>query len=156
MKMDERRAYRVLGLPRGVSGEEVHAAYRDLAQVWHPDRFSHNERLKAKADRNFARINEAYQLLKDRDPSTAPPPSSPVSATLDTVRDLGDILQTAFVGSPAGRARRRVEVLGLDVNERTTEYRRTRRHRPRRRRVPIGFLILVGIAAVATTLLLLL
>jgi hypothetical protein len=72
------------------------------------------------------------------------------------VRDLGDILQTAFVGSPAGRARRRVEVLGLDVNERTTEYRRTRRHRPRRRRVPIGFLILVGIAAVATTLLLLL
>jgi hypothetical protein len=156
MKMDERRAYRVLGLPRGASGDEVHAAYRDLAQVWHPDRFSHNERLKAKADRNFARINEAYQLLKDREPSTAPSPSTPVSATLDTVRDLGDILQTAFVGSPAGRARRRMEVLGMGTIEHTAEYRRTRRHRHRRRRVPIGFIILVGTAAVATTLLLLL
>jgi hypothetical protein len=155
MTMDERRAYRVLGLPRGASGDDVHAAYRDLAQVWHPDRFSHNERLKAKADRNFARINEAYQLLKDREPSAAPSPPSPVAATLDTVRDLGDILQTAFVGSPAGRGRRKMEVLGLGTVEQTAEYRGTRRHRHRRRSVPIGFIILVSIAAIVTTLLLL-
>lgn len=154
MTMNPQRAYRVLGLPRTASREEVHAAYRDLAQVWHPDRFQHSERLRAKADRNFARINEAYEMLKDHEPSTAPGPTSPVTATLDTVRDLGDILQTAFVGSPAGRARRRMEVLGLGTVEHTTEFRPTRRRR--RRVVPLGLIILVGIAAVVTTLLVLL
>lgn len=88
MKMDERRAYRVLGLPRGASDEEVHAAYRDLAQVWHPDRFSHNERLKAKADRNFARINEAYQVLQDREPSATPSPT-PTAERSDWIHHFG-------------------------------------------------------------------
>jgi hypothetical protein len=156
MTMNLQRAYRVLGLPRGAAPDDVHAAYRDLAQVWHPDRFTHNERLRAKADRNFQRINEAYALLKDVQPSADAPPASAVTATLDTVRDLGDILQTAFVGSPAGRARRRMEVLGLGTIEHTGEYRSSRR-RPGRRGVPLGTVvvacILVGFAVVVTTLL---
>lgn len=57
--------YRALDLEPGASAEEVRAAWRDLAQVWHPDRFSNNERLRAKAERNLQRINEAYERLKD-------------------------------------------------------------------------------------------
>jgi len=155
MTLNPDRAYRVLGLPRGASREEVHAAYRDLAQVWHPDRFQHSERLRAKADRNFARINEAYAALKDLDPITAGRPRSPVTATLDTVRDLGDILQTAFVGSPAGRSRRRMEVLGLGTIERTVEFRSAPRRRRRRRARTTAFIILGGVAVVAAAVLLL-
>ena len=42
---DIRRAYKILGLYPGSSQAEVKSAYRDLAQVWHPDRFAHDERL---------------------------------------------------------------------------------------------------------------
>ena len=36
---------RVLGLAPGASAQEIKAAYRDLAKVWHPDRFAHDPRL---------------------------------------------------------------------------------------------------------------
>ena len=42
--------YRALDLEPGVSMDQVKVAWRDLAQVWHPDRFPNNERLKAKAE----------------------------------------------------------------------------------------------------------
>ncbi|MDP3773591.1 MAG: J domain-containing protein [Gemmatimonadales bacterium] len=58
--MEPRRAYRVLGLLPGKSPEEVKRAYRDLAQVWHPDRFPADSRLAKKAENNLKRINEAY------------------------------------------------------------------------------------------------
>jgi len=43
------RCYEILGLQPGASLEQVKQAYRDLAMVWHPDRFSHNPRLQEKA-----------------------------------------------------------------------------------------------------------
>jgi curved DNA-binding protein CbpA len=67
--MDPSRAYRVLGLPSDSSKEEVREAYRDLAQVWHPDRFTHSERLAAKAEKNLKRINEAFEVLRNCKPS---------------------------------------------------------------------------------------
>lgn len=56
--------YRTLDLEPGASPEEVRDAWRDLAQVWHPDRFPNNERLRARAEQNLQRINEAYERLK--------------------------------------------------------------------------------------------
>lgn len=42
---------------------ELKAAHRDLAKVWHPDRFQHDPRLQEKAQEKLKEINEAYDLL---------------------------------------------------------------------------------------------
>jgi len=57
------KAYELLGVKPGVSNRELKAAHRDLAKVWHPDRFLHDPRLRDKAQERLKEINEAYELL---------------------------------------------------------------------------------------------
>jgi len=54
----------MLGLKPGASPEEVTQAYRDLANVWHPDRFVGNPRLQKKAEEKIKEINAAYEYVK--------------------------------------------------------------------------------------------
>jgi curved DNA-binding protein CbpA len=70
--LDPTQAYRMLGLAPGATPEEVKTAYRDLAQVWHPDRFPDNARLREKAVRNQQLINEAYAVLRELEPPPSP------------------------------------------------------------------------------------
>ncbi|MEG3834719.1 J domain-containing protein [Microcoleus sp. Z1_A1] len=60
---DINRCYEILEIEPGTSLEEIKRAYRDLAFVWHPDRFAHNDRLQQKAHQRLTEINEAYQEL---------------------------------------------------------------------------------------------
>lgn len=80
------RYYELLGVAPGASGHELKEAYRDLAKVWHPDRFSHDPRLQQKAQEKLKEINEAYAQLtsgratKRPRPAPAPdwsPPAAP-------------------------------------------------------------------------------
>jgi hypothetical protein len=74
--MDEiSRCYQVLGLEIGSSQEEVKRAYRDLVRVWHPDRFSHDERLQVVAQDKLKEINGAYETLNAKffNDSISPP-----------------------------------------------------------------------------------
>jgi len=57
------RCCRVLNVKPGASLEEVKEAYRDLVQVWHPDRFSEKERLQNRAQEQLKEINLAYEYL---------------------------------------------------------------------------------------------
>ncbi|UCD23786.1 MAG: J domain-containing protein [Gemmatimonadota bacterium] len=126
--MDINRAYKVLGLYPGASKDDVKRAYRDLAQVWHPDRFEHNERLAEKAQKNLKRINEAFALLKDYDPPPDARPPSRLGQTFSAVKDLGDMLTTRIPGVRRPRRGRRPVVLGLGEIERTgVSYRRKRK-----------------------------
>jgi hypothetical protein len=53
--------YLVLGLNGKTSGAELKQAYKDLAKVWHPDRFSEKDvRLRRMAGERLTEINEAY------------------------------------------------------------------------------------------------
>src|SRR5580765_6613734 len=61
---DISKSYHVLGLAAGASPEEAKQAYRDLVNVWHPDRFSHDERLRLIAQEKLKEINGAYELVK--------------------------------------------------------------------------------------------
>ena len=73
MNDDLRKAYELLGVKPGVSNRELKAAHRDLAKVWHPDRFLHDPRLQEKAQDKLKEINEAYELLSSgRMPRAAP------------------------------------------------------------------------------------
>jgi hypothetical protein len=56
--------YETLDLQPGASPEEVKQAYRELAKVWHPDRFAHDPKLIKRADEKLKEINEAYTRLK--------------------------------------------------------------------------------------------
>lgn len=53
--------YDVLQVDRGASPAEVRAAYRRLAQKYHPDKMPDN----ANAPRAMAAINAAYEVLSD-------------------------------------------------------------------------------------------
>lgn len=60
---DINRFYEILEIEPGASLAEIHHAYRDLAFVWHPDRFAHNPRLQEKAQQRLTEINQAYEQL---------------------------------------------------------------------------------------------
>src|SRR5262245_913029 len=62
--MDEgTKSLQILGLHPGVSEEDVKKAYRELAMVWHPDRFPDGSPLQAKAQEKLREINVAYEYL---------------------------------------------------------------------------------------------
>lgn len=61
--MDIKQCYAILVVDAGASLAEVKVAYRDLAQVWHPDRFQNSPRLQAKAADQMKQINAAYEVL---------------------------------------------------------------------------------------------
>lgn len=58
------RCVEMLGIKPGASQEEIAQAYRDLANVWHPDRFAGNPRLQKKAEERIKEINAAYEYIK--------------------------------------------------------------------------------------------
>ena len=63
LSTDLSKAYELLGVKPGVSSRELKAAHRDLAKVWHPDRFLHDPRLQEKAQEKLKEINEAYEQI---------------------------------------------------------------------------------------------
>jgi hypothetical protein len=70
-----------LNLSTNSTLEEIQQRYLDLCNVWHPDRFEHNERLKNQATREFQDIQEAYKHLKDHFVANADPSSSASEST---------------------------------------------------------------------------
>lgn len=77
MREDTDRCYQTLGLPRGVSKEDVKQAYRDLVKVWHPDRFTNDPKLQDKAQEKLKEINKAYTALQTRRSSRRTPAVQP-------------------------------------------------------------------------------
>ena len=83
MSADLGKAYEVLGVKPGISMRELKAAHRDLAKVWHPDRFLHDPRLQEKAQEKLKEINEAYELIR----SGKVPRSTPQAAPEQNIHD---------------------------------------------------------------------
>lgn len=54
-----------MGVEKSATNDDLKKAYRKLALKWHPDRNGATEETKAKADKKFKDINEAYSILTD-------------------------------------------------------------------------------------------
>ena len=60
----QRDPYRVLGIDRSASIEEIKHAYRELAAKYHPDKLEHlGEEFRVLAETRFKEIQQAYQEL---------------------------------------------------------------------------------------------
>ena len=83
--------YFVLGLRPGASAADMKAAHRDLAKVWHPDRFVHDPQLRQKAEHRLKEINEAYDQLRSgnaRRRASTPNPERYASANVSSKRGI--------------------------------------------------------------------
>ncbi|WP_019509508.1 DnaJ domain-containing protein [Pleurocapsa sp. PCC 7319] len=56
--------YAILGIKHTASPEATKKAYRNLAKIWHPDRYLNNPLLKEKAEIEIKKINQAYAVIK--------------------------------------------------------------------------------------------
>ena len=68
--MNRNEALRLLGLSADATSEEVKAAYRETAQILHPDRFASNKKLQERATEQFKNlsnttINTFLTTIKD-------------------------------------------------------------------------------------------
>jgi curved DNA-binding protein len=61
--MDYRDYYKVLGVEKNASQDDIKKAYRKLARKYHPDANPNNKA----AEEKFKEIGEAYEVLKDPD-----------------------------------------------------------------------------------------
>ena len=55
--------YDILGVSKGATDAEIKSAYRKQALEWHPDKHKDD---KEAAEKRFKEINEAYQILSDK------------------------------------------------------------------------------------------
>ena len=62
--MNIRRSFEILEIGADATEDEARQAYKDLAAVWHPDRFSHNPRLKKKAEEKLIEANLAFENVR--------------------------------------------------------------------------------------------
>ncbi|PWU18187.1 MAG: hypothetical protein C5B50_09780 [Verrucomicrobia bacterium] len=57
-------SFELLELEPDASRQEAKQAYRQMAKVWHPDRFSNDPKLQIKAQEKLKQINSAYEILQ--------------------------------------------------------------------------------------------
>ena len=61
--MNRLEALHILGLGDDASPEEIKTAYKETAQILHPDKFAGNKKLQDRATEQFKNLQEAYAYL---------------------------------------------------------------------------------------------
>lgn len=104
--------YKILGVDKGASEDELKKAYRRLAVKHHPDKNPDN---RAAAEEKFKEIAEAYDVLSDKDKREIydmygeeglkggpPPPGGAAAAAADGMPGGGGGTFFHFAGGPGG------------------------------------------------------
>lgn len=61
--MNRLEALHMLGLGEDATAEDIKTAYRESAQILHPDKFATNKKLQERATEQFKNLQEAYAYL---------------------------------------------------------------------------------------------
>ncbi len=61
--MNRTEALHILGLDADANADDIKAAYKETAQILHPDRFATNKKLQNRATEQFKNLQEAYEYL---------------------------------------------------------------------------------------------
>lgn len=64
-KAKKKDYYKILGVQKGDEEKKIKTAYRKLALKWHPDKNAESDESKARAEKMFKEINEAWAVLSD-------------------------------------------------------------------------------------------
>ncbi|MBO5143559.1 MAG: molecular chaperone DnaJ [Clostridia bacterium] len=131
----KRDYYEVLGVDKNVSDDELKKAFRKLAKKYHPDANPDN---KEEAEKKFKEVNEAYEVLSDKQKRTMYDRfghSGPNGYSSDFSGfsgfegfggfggggfdvDLGDIFSSFFGGGASRSQRRNAPQRGRDIRVR--------------------------------------
>ncbi|XP_065886620.1 dnaJ homolog subfamily C member 7-like [Dysidea avara] len=102
LKISKRKDYyKILGVNRSATDDEIKKAYKKKALVYHPDRHSSgSEEDRKEAEKNFKEVGEAYSVLSDKRKRTR----YDNGQDLEEMGGMGDfdpnqIFQTFFSGS---------------------------------------------------------
>jgi len=57
--------YKLLGVAKDATDDQIKKAYRKLALQWHPDKHGHSPEASAKAEAMFKEVGEAFSVLSD-------------------------------------------------------------------------------------------
>jgi hypothetical protein len=89
-----------LGFNEFVTFDVVATSYKELARVWHPDRFENDSRLRLRAEEEFKKLQQAFSSLKEHEVQTPPQPPrvaspypvqpDPVTATVQATYAMQD------------------------------------------------------------------
>lgn len=69
--VNRKEALRILGLDEEATPEDIKIAYKETAQILHPDRFATNKKLQQRATEQFKNLQEAYEFLSSAKGSRA-------------------------------------------------------------------------------------
>ena len=89
--------WKELEIERGASKEEVTAAFRRLALIWHPDRCR-----KEGAEEKMKRINRAFDMLMNPERVPEPVIRTRESVHVRTFGQIGGFTSPWFIGTADG------------------------------------------------------
>lgn len=75
-ELERLRDLELLDLSVDATQADIKHAYRQLVQIWHPDRFEHDQQLKQRAENELKKLNAAYERLTARERTDARSPGA--------------------------------------------------------------------------------
>lgn len=105
--MTRDKALHILGLNEQASIQDIKSAYREMAQILHPDKYTHNKRLQRRAEEQFKNVQDAFRyLLKRPAPTDTADPESAFSPASSVTQG-----QATLAGTLAGVIAARVQLI---------------------------------------------